>query len=57
MINEGQIKIDNKTRRIDLIIPTSSINETFKSQAQTDYEKKKEEEKRQIREQINRANS
>jgi flagellar motor switch protein FliM len=56
-MNEGQIKIDNKQRRVNLIIPTQSINQNYKSQADSDYDKKKQEEKRRIFEQLNRADS
>lgn len=54
-MNEGQIKIDNKGRRINLVIPSKSINHNYKSQADSDYEKKKKEEKKQIFDQLNRA--
>jgi flagellar motor switch protein FliM len=56
-MNEGQIKIDNKQRRVNLIIPTQSINQNYKSQADSDYDKKKQEEKKKIFDQLNRADS
>ena len=56
-MNEGQIKIDNKTRRMNLVIPTQSINHNYKSQADSDYDKKKQKEKQQIFDQLNRADS
>ena len=56
-MNNGQMKIDNKKRRINLLIPTQSINQNFKSQADSDYDKKKQEEKQKIFDQLNRADS
>ncbi len=56
-MNEGQIKIDNKRRRANLLIPSESINQNYESQADSDYEKKKQKEKQQIFDQLNRAYS
>ena len=54
-MNDGQMKIDNKIRRVDVIIPTRRIDESFVSEAQSEYEKKKQAAKREIYEQINRV--
>ena len=54
-MNVGQIKLDNKERRQDIITPSRNIDKSFKAQAQSDYEKKKEEERRNIMDQINRV--
>ena len=54
-MNEGQIKIDNKNRRKDIIIPSASINRNYIARADFDYNKKKQEERYQIIQQLNRV--
>lgn len=54
-MNLSQIKLDNKARRQDLIRPKSTIDNTYKSYADSEYEKKKTAERQSIINQLNRA--
>ena len=55
-MNDGQIKLDNTARRIDIVIPTKTI-QSFKSYADSEFEKKRAAKKKEIIDQINRINN
>lgn len=55
-MNDGQIKLDNVDRRVNIVIPTKTI-QSFKSYADSEFEKKRKEKKKAIIDQINRVNN
>lgn len=54
-MNNGQIKLDNKERRVNTVIASRTIDSNFKSQAESEYEKKKSKIKKDIIDQITRV--
>lgn len=55
-MNEGQLKLDNVERRVNIVIPTKTI-QSFKAFADSEFEKKRKAKKKAIIDQINRINS
>lgn len=54
-MNIDQMKLDAVENRNNIIIPTKSINDTFESEADSEYSKKKKEERYEIIQQLNRV--
>lgn len=55
-MNDGQIKLDNVERRINVVVPTKTI-QSFKAYADSEFEKKRKAKKKAIIDQINRINN
>lgn len=54
-MNDGQLKLDLSSKKKPIVIPDQLIDNTFKSQAESDYEKKKREQRKAILDQLNRV--